>query len=82
MYHAAEISICDNLITPVNSIWISLGMSLFFLLPALVLFKYMISYLNKDMYMSVVDEEEEERYETRYRSHSNQGSMYLDIIII
>jgi hypothetical protein len=74
MYHAAKISVCDNLITPVNSIWISLGMSLFFLLPALVLFKYMISYLNKDMYTSVVDEDEGERYETRYQNHSQQGT--------
>ena len=53
---------CDNLITPLNGVWTSLGMSLFFLLPALVLFKLMTIFLRKvkqGLVHDNVDEEDE-----------------------
>ena len=58
MYKASTIILCDNIIDPINGVWTSLGMSLFFLLPALVLFKCISEYINKTMYMSVENEDE------------------------
>ena len=58
MYKASTITLCDNVIDPINGVWTSLGMSLFFLLPALVLFKCISEYLNETMYMSVENEDE------------------------
>ena len=47
IYHGITVTVCDNLITPLNGVWTSLGMALFFLLPALVLFKLMTTFLRK-----------------------------------
>ena len=58
MYKASTITLCDNIIDPINGVWTSLGMSLFFLLPALVLLKCISEYLSKTMYMSVQNEDE------------------------
>ena len=58
MYKASTITLCDNVIDPINGLWTSMGMSLFFLLPALVLFKCISEYINKTMYMSVENEDE------------------------
>ena len=61
IYNAATITICDNLIAPINGIWVSLGMSLFFLLPAMVLSKCIIIYLRNDARMLVANDEHYKR---------------------
>ena len=53
-------TLCDNLINPLNGIWASLGMALFFLLPSLVLFKLMVTYLGKPKYKPVSNDEEDD----------------------
>ena len=53
---------CDNLITPLNGVWTSLGMALFFLLPALLLFKLMTTFLRKvhlGPVHDIIDEDDE-----------------------
>ena len=62
IYHGITVTVCDNLITPLNGVWTSLGMALFFLLPALVLFKLMTIFLRKvrnGLIHDDVDEEDE-----------------------
>ena len=53
MYKATTVTICDNLLAPINAVWTSLGMALFFLLPALILSKCLMNHMNKDMYYMV-----------------------------
>ena len=74
IYHGITITVCDNLITPLNGVWTSLGMALFFLLPALILFKLMTTYLMKDKYEPVHDDFEEDD-EFGYDALSRQGNI-------
>ena len=60
IYHGITVTLCDNLINSLNGIWASLGMALFFLLPSLVLFKLMVTYLGKPKYKPVSNDEEDD----------------------
>ena len=85
MYKASTITLCDNVIDPINGVWASLGMSLFFLLPALVLFKCISEYINKTMYMSVENEEEQDLiggWRDRRRSGQGKHTFLSDIFKI
>ena len=42
MYFAFTTTFCDNLLGPINSIWTSLGIAIFFLLPAMVIARCII----------------------------------------
>ena len=47
IYNAFTITVCDNLLGPINSIWTSIGVSIFFLLPAMVIARCIIVQYNK-----------------------------------
>ena len=47
IYDAITITACDNLIGTLNGIWTSLGLSLFFLLPAMVIAHCLIGQFRK-----------------------------------
>ena len=47
IYNAFTITFCDNLLGPINSIWTSIGVAIFFLLPAMAIARCMILYFNK-----------------------------------
>ena len=47
MYHAFTVTTCDNLLGPINGIWTSIGISLFFLLPAMVVARCLIRQFKK-----------------------------------
>ena len=46
MYNAFTITACDNLLGPINSIWTSLGIAIFFLLPAMAIARCIILQYN------------------------------------
>ena len=47
IYKAFTITFCDNLLGPINSIWTSIGIAIFFLLPAMVIARCIIVQYNK-----------------------------------
>ena len=81
IYHGISITLCDNLITPLNGIWTALGIALFFLLPLLVLFKLMTTYLRKKKYSPVQYEEEEaddDEFPLRPPSRRGNNVIYIN----
>ena len=47
IYNAFTITFCDNLLGPINSIWTSIGVAIFFMLPAMAIARCIILYYNK-----------------------------------
>ena len=74
MYSAFTITFCDNLLGPINSIWTSIGVAIFFLLPGMVMARCIIVQYNKTL--SFCDPYTDEDSSILRRSVSNYGKQH------